>query len=108
MEPFAGKAKLISPAITNGGAPMGVAWMKDFLQACSGCHIDGIAMHWYDSATVSSGWNCAAKRRLLTTRTTTEHRLLPELPHGSLQDVWKAHLADRGKLVSPAVFPPHH
>lgn len=42
MEPFYGKAKLISPAITNGGAPMGVQWMRDFLAACTGCHIDGM------------------------------------------------------------------
>jgi hypothetical protein len=27
MQPFAGKAKLISPAITNGAAPMGTAWL---------------------------------------------------------------------------------
>lgn len=54
MEPFAGKAKLISPAITNGGSPMGVQWMCDFLAACTGCHIDGIAMHIYDGAWVSA------------------------------------------------------
>lgn len=51
MEPFAGKAKLCSPAITNGGAPMGTAWLDDFMSACSGCHIDCIAIHIYDSAT---------------------------------------------------------
>ena len=51
MEPFAGKAKLCSPAITNGGAPMGTAWLDAFLAACSGCTIDCIAFHIYDSAT---------------------------------------------------------
>lgn len=51
MEPFYGKAKLISPAITNGGTPMGVEWMHEFIGNCTSCHIDGIAMHWYDSAT---------------------------------------------------------
>lgn len=51
MEPFAGQAKLCSPAITNGGAPMGTAWLDDFLSACSGCTIDCIAIHIYDSAT---------------------------------------------------------
>ncbi|PSR76383.1 hypothetical protein PHLCEN_2v8479 [Hermanssonia centrifuga] len=51
MEPFAGKAKLCSPAITNGAAPMGEAWLDDFLSACDGCTIDCIAFHIYDSAT---------------------------------------------------------
>ncbi|KAM0789286.1 hypothetical protein ACM66B_000126 [Microbotryomycetes sp. NB124-2] len=53
MQPFAGKAKLISPAITNGPANqgMGTGWMDQFLAACTGCRIDGIAIHWYDSAT---------------------------------------------------------
>ena len=51
MEPFYGKATLVSPAITNGGAPMGTAWMDSFIAACTGCHIDKIAMHIYDSAT---------------------------------------------------------
>ena len=50
MEPFYGKAKLIGPAVTNGG---GVQWLQQFLGNCTGCHIDAIAMHWYDSATVS-------------------------------------------------------
>ncbi|EIN03961.1 hypothetical protein PUNSTDRAFT_77194 [Punctularia strigosozonata HHB-11173 SS5] len=50
MEPFAGKAKLVSPAITNGAAPMGTAWLDDFLSACSGCTIDAIAIHIYDAA----------------------------------------------------------
>lgn len=73
MEPFYGKAKLISPAITNSaGKPgssslacddppaadhdlistgIGSPWMDQFLGNCSSCHIDAIAMHWYDSAT---------------------------------------------------------
>lgn len=51
MEPFAGKAKLVSPAVTNGAAPMGLAWLSDFLEACSSCTVDAIALHIYDSAT---------------------------------------------------------
>ncbi|KAI0916576.1 hypothetical protein AcV5_003026 [Taiwanofungus camphoratus] len=51
IQPFAGKAKLVSPAITNGAAPMGTAWLDDFISACSGCTIDAIAIHIYDSAT---------------------------------------------------------
>jgi hypothetical protein len=48
MEPFYGKAKLVGPAVTNGG---GVQWLQQFLGNCTGCHIDALAMHWYDSAT---------------------------------------------------------
>ncbi len=51
MEPFHGQAILVSPAITNGGAPLGFTWMDSFLAACSSCHIDKIAIHIYDSAT---------------------------------------------------------
>lgn len=53
MQPFAGRVKLVSPAITNGGDPMGFAWLAAFFKACDGCHFDAMAMHWYDSATVS-------------------------------------------------------
>ncbi|EIW56152.1 uncharacterized protein TRAVEDRAFT_129035, partial [Trametes versicolor FP-101664 SS1] len=54
MQPFAGKATLVSPAITNGAPPaMGTGWMDDFLAACDklGCQVDAIAAHIYDSAT---------------------------------------------------------
>jgi hypothetical protein len=50
IQPFAGKAKLVSPAITNGGAPLGQDWMDRFLKACNDCTIDAIAIHIYDSA----------------------------------------------------------
>ncbi|GAA5831801.1 hypothetical protein JCM5353_006172 [Sporobolomyces roseus] len=55
MEPLAKKnIKLISPAVSNGvktadGAPMGVPWMMEFLEACSSCTIDAVALHWYDA-----------------------------------------------------------
>ncbi|TAQ83797.1 hypothetical protein B7494_g7881 [Chlorociboria aeruginascens] len=51
MQPFAGKAKLGAPAVTNGGAPMGLTYLGNFLNACSGCTIDFVSIHWYDSAT---------------------------------------------------------
>ncbi|KAL7005699.1 hypothetical protein EMMF5_004781 [Cystobasidiomycetes sp. EMM_F5] len=51
MQPWAGKLKLVSPAVTNGGAPMGVTFLKNFLNQCTGCTVDAVAMHWYDSAT---------------------------------------------------------
>ena len=54
MEPFAGRAKLCTPAITNGAPPaMGTGWMDSFLSECAklGCRVDAIAAHIYDSAT---------------------------------------------------------
>ncbi|KAE8449253.1 hypothetical protein EG329_008420 [Mollisiaceae sp. DMI_Dod_QoI] len=48
MQPFAGKAKLVSPAVTNGGSPMGLTWIENFISACSGCTIDRVAIHWYN------------------------------------------------------------
>jgi Glycosyl hydrolase catalytic core len=51
MQPFAGKARLGAPAVTNGAAPGGLAWLTSFLSACTGCTIDVVPIHWYDSAT---------------------------------------------------------
>ncbi|PRQ75103.1 Glycosyl hydrolase catalytic core-domain containing protein [Rhodotorula toruloides] len=55
IQPLAGLAKLVSPGVTNGvktatGAPMGIAWLKEFIAACDGCTIDAVALHWYDAA----------------------------------------------------------
>jgi hypothetical protein len=36
---------LISPAVTS--APSGKAWMQEFMNACQGCTIDAMAVHWY-------------------------------------------------------------
>jgi len=47
MEPFAGKAKLGAPAVTNGGSPMGLTYLGDFMTACSTCTIDYVVLHWY-------------------------------------------------------------
>lgn len=47
---FAGKAKLISPAVTNGGGSMGLTWLSSFMSLCTDCKIDAVAIHWYDSS----------------------------------------------------------
>lgn len=51
MQPFAGKAKLGAPAVTNGGGATGLNYLSSFLSACTGCTIDFVNIHWYDSAT---------------------------------------------------------
>lgn len=53
MQPFKGQATLVGPAITNGGPPMGTAWLDQFFSACNslGCSVDAVAIHIYDSAT---------------------------------------------------------
>ncbi len=48
MMPYAGQVALGAPAVTNG--PNGLNWLQDFLNACSGCKIDFVPIHWYDSA----------------------------------------------------------
>lgn len=56
MNPYAGQARIGSPAVTNGGPSggtdgMGLAWMKNFFAKCAGnCKVDFLAFHWYDSA----------------------------------------------------------
>lgn len=50
MQPFAGKAKLGSPAVTNGGGATGLDWLNAFLTACSECTIDFVPIHWYSGS----------------------------------------------------------
>jgi hypothetical protein len=53
MDPFAGRAKIGSPAVTNGGGEMGITWLKNFMEACDaqgGCAIDFCVVHWYSEA----------------------------------------------------------
>ncbi|RDW82447.1 hypothetical protein BP6252_03559 [Coleophoma cylindrospora] len=50
MQPFAGKVKLGAPVVTNGGPPMGVEWLKEFMALCPACTIDFVPLHWYDGA----------------------------------------------------------
>lgn len=51
LEPYAGKVKLGSPAVTNGQkAGKGLNWLSKFLDACHDCTVDFIAIHWYGHA----------------------------------------------------------
>ncbi len=56
MNPYAGQAKIGSPAVTNGGPSggtdgMGLGWMRNFFDRCNGnCKVDFLTFHWYDSA----------------------------------------------------------
>ncbi|TNY21555.1 glycosyl hydrolase catalytic core-domain-containing protein [Rhodotorula diobovata] len=53
MSPFKGEAKLVSPAVTNGAAPLGRDYLATFFAACPTCfdETNAIALHWYDRAT---------------------------------------------------------
>lgn len=42
MEPFAGKAQLGAPGVSNDERD----WMKQFLGLCSDCTIDFVLIHW--------------------------------------------------------------
>jgi len=46
MQPLASQGyTLVSPACTN--APSGKTWMQSFFSQCSGCTVDGLALHFY-------------------------------------------------------------
>lgn len=49
MNPFAGKARIGAPAITNSGAPnQGIDWLKQWFAACGGnCVADFVNIHIY-------------------------------------------------------------
>lgn len=53
MQPYASKASLGAPAVTNGGSPMGLTYLGNFLSALkdAGGSYDFCSIHWYDSAT---------------------------------------------------------
>ncbi|KAF9698854.1 hypothetical protein EKO04_003294 [Ascochyta lentis] len=42
------KMYLGSPAVTNG--PRGLSYLSSFIDACTGCSIDFVNIHWYDDA----------------------------------------------------------
>lgn len=55
MMPHKDKAKLGSPAVSNGvsGGPqgdMGIPYIKKFWKACVGCEFDFVAVHWYGNS----------------------------------------------------------
>lgn len=50
MQPYAGKALLGSPAVTNGADGMGLDWLDAFFTACDGCTINFVPIHWYATA----------------------------------------------------------
>jgi hypothetical protein len=54
MQPFAGKARLGAPSVTNGGGEMGLTYLGNFMKACSGCTIDFIPIHWYNGDALES------------------------------------------------------
>ncbi|KAK4454990.1 hypothetical protein QBC34DRAFT_391235 [Podospora aff. communis PSN243] len=49
MNPFAGKARIGAPSITNSGAAhQGIGWLKRFFEACNGkCAVDFVNIHIY-------------------------------------------------------------
>ncbi|CCU81172.1 hypothetical protein BGHDH14_bgh02974 [Blumeria hordei DH14] len=61
MQPYAGKAKLGSPAVTNGGAPMGLTYLQNFISSCSGCTIDFVNIHWYNGGNAQDFKNYVTK-----------------------------------------------
>lgn len=51
ITPYKNQAELVTPAVTNGGAPMGLTWMESYLKACNGqCGQTAMAIHWYADA----------------------------------------------------------
>lgn len=53
IQPFAGKALLGAPAVTNSGSgpagPAGLDYLQYFLGNCTNCTIDFVNLHWYSN-----------------------------------------------------------
>jgi hypothetical protein len=45
-KPIKERMYLGSPSVTNGGQGMGLEWLSKFLNACNGCNVDFICIHW--------------------------------------------------------------
>lgn len=56
MMPLKGTVSLGAPAVTNGGAPMGLTYLKTFMSACINCHFDFFPIHWYGAASDTAGF----------------------------------------------------
>lgn len=56
MMPLARTVSLGAPAVTNGAAPMGLAYLKSFMSACTNCHFDFFPIHWYGAASDIAGF----------------------------------------------------
>lgn len=59
MNPYAGRAKLGSPAVTSdqAGGQKGLGWLRSFFDACGGqCTVDFLAIHWYGPASNVEGF----------------------------------------------------
>ncbi|GAA6039762.1 hypothetical protein JCM8097_004209 [Rhodosporidiobolus ruineniae] len=91
MSPFWGKAALVSPAVTNGGAPMGTAWLQSFQAACPDCwfQVSAVALHWYDAA-----WNTG----YFTNYLTEAHNLWPD------KKIWLTEFAGSGTSEEQQAF----
>lgn len=51
ITPYQNQAELVTPAVTNGAAPLGLTWMESYLEACNGeCGQTAMAIHWYADA----------------------------------------------------------
>ncbi|MCJ1304143.1 hypothetical protein MMC08_006955 [Hypocenomyce scalaris] len=56
MMPLKGSVLLGAPAVTNGGAPMGLTYLQNFMGSCTNCHYDFVPVHWYGDATDTAGF----------------------------------------------------
>ncbi|GAA5982641.1 hypothetical protein JCM10908_006729 [Rhodotorula pacifica] len=111
MSPFVGKAKLGSMAVTNGGAPMGVAYLQSFFAACPQCaqECDFIALHWYDAS-----WNTGFESLSLCLGSKTSFDLiltyaacpqtLPDAYNTFKKPIWLTEFAGSGTVAEQQTF----
>lgn len=65
MEPLKSSGiKLVTPGTTNEltASTMGLGYMTQFLQSCSGCHFDALAFHYYGSASDMEALKATVKK----------------------------------------------
>ncbi|EEH19384.1 hypothetical protein PABG_01703 [Paracoccidioides brasiliensis Pb03] len=93
MNPLSGRARLGSPAVTNGGGSLGLGWMENFLNACAGrCKVDFLAIHWYDDATRVESFKSHVNAAIALAR-----------KHG-IGKIWVTEFAGRGNDAAQVAF----
>lgn len=68
MNPFAGQVQLGAPAVTNSGAPSGLAYLGQFLGNCTDCQISFVNVHWYSNKYAGASYFESFINQVRTTR----------------------------------------
>ena len=119
VDKYGSRLKIGSPAVTNGGSPMGLDYIKRFIAGCAGCQIDFVPIHWYDSATniqyfknhIEAAYQAGGRRPIWITEFSPQgdagqqieflKKALPWLDSQDFVEKYAMFMATPGSLIKP-------